>query len=247
MNTYSSSNAVAADSPFVKMLAQLPPVGVRPGIPPVPSQMSGQLRQEHVAAAKVLGLDSSDVEFVACRIRHLAYIVRNSRFAQDATWRSYLPHLDELAPIVDRPTGLVDVSGLVSGFSFLLQKPGTPSQGRLKWSVGVSGTSPTLFASVDDSVVAGPFSSSTVALPIGDSGHTIQYFNSTGSGTVIRFSASLVLPYSGDCVPIWKAIKTNRDLVSKVAAGKTEYLNAIFERDCVEDAVAAFILAVDEL
>ena len=249
MNTYSSSNPVAMDSPFVKMLSTVPFVGTAPGIPPVPSMVSGQPSPLHLSAAKVLGLDSPYADFRAFRVRHLASILRNSRYSTSISWRSYLDQLDELLPIVDVATGLSNVTGAVSGFSYRLQRLTTPlSSDRLSWKVGVSGTSPNLSITVDGQLV-GSLSApnpSTAPLAVGTSGYGMAYSNSTPSGTPIDFSASLVLPYSGDCMPIVAAIRRNKDLVSALTAGKPDYAQAILGGLSVEDAISAFILAVEE-
>lgn len=245
MTTYTSSNPVPVDSPFAKMLANRPELPFIAGIPPISSGLNDSAATLYAKAAAVLGLGGSDPEFIARRVRHLAYIVRHSRFASRATWRSALAAVDDLIPIVDDVDGLINVQQVGSFIQYSLLKTGNPADQKMLWRISVNGTAPNITAYVDGLPVAN-FSSAFGPLAIGDSGYSISYTNSAGTGDVVQFSAQLVVPYVGDCAPIYNAVKKSSDLVNEIAYNKAEYLNAIFTDGIVEDAIAAFILAVDE-
>lgn len=246
MPTYNSANPVPIDSPFSKLLGTRLELAAVLGIPPIATNIQNDSNGYYAKAAAILGLDGSDPEYIARRVRHLGRIVRCSRFAASATWRSALPAIDILAPITDESSGLQNVSNLNSFLTYQLIKTGEPTDKKLFWRISTSGTTPNITAYVDDAPVAS-FSSNSGLLPIGQSGYSIRYLNSGGTGDAVRLYAELMVPYSGDCYPIYAAIKQNFDFVNQIAYSKSEYLRAIFTDGIVEDAIAAFILAVDEL
>ena len=91
--TYNSNNRAAqpVDGPFAKLAQYLPARPNYLGIPPtgnIDSATANTLMLQ--AAAEALGLTNLDSDFVAKRILHLDFIVRNSKFAAAATWRSSL-------------------------------------------------------------------------------------------------------------------------------------------------------------
>jgi hypothetical protein len=245
MPSYSSSNSVPVDSPFAKMLANKVGLPFVMGLPPISTTTGGADQTTYAKAAAILGLDGDNPQFLARRIRHLAYIVRQSRFANKVNWRSALEAIDALIPIVDESDGLT-VQQTGSLLTYSLIKTGAPVDKRLVWKISVSGTYPNLTAYVDGAA-AGTFSSSSGLLPISDSGYSIVYTCNGGTGDSIQFSGQINVPYSGNCAPIYIAIKQNYDFINQIAYGKADYLNAISVDGIVEDAIAAFILAVDEL
>jgi hypothetical protein len=246
MTSYSSSNSVPVDSPFAKMLANKIGLPFVMGIPPISTTMSGANTATYEKAAAILGLSGDNPQFLARRIRHLSYIVRQSRFADRANWRSALEAVDDLIPIIDEPDGLT-LQQTSSFLQYFLVKTGVAADNKLVWRISVSGTYPSLQAYVDGAAVGDSFSNQSNQLPIGDSGYSISYTCSGGSGDSINFSGTITVPYSGNCAPIYTAIKQNYDFINQIAYGKADYLSAIFTDAIVEDAIAAFILAVDEL
>jgi hypothetical protein len=48
-------------------------------------------------------------------------------------------------------------------------------------------------------------------------------------------------------MPIYSAILSKPDLVSRITANKLEYSDAILNGTIIEDAIAAFILAINEI
>lgn len=245
MSTYTSSNPVPVDSPFAKMLANRPELPFIVGLPPISIGLNDLAADVYSKAAAVLGLNGNDPEFIARRVRHLAYIVRQSRFAAKATWRSALEAVDSLTPIVDEQDGLRNIKQANSFLSYSLIKTSSPADQKMLWRISVTGTTPSLTAYVDGAAVAS-FNATSGPVAIGDSGYSISYKNSGGSGDAVEFSAELVVPYIGDCGPIYSAVRKSSDLITQIAYNKADYLNAIFTDGIVEDAIAAFILAVDE-
>lgn len=249
MISYDSSNPVLVDSPFAKMLGAFPVQALVVGIPPVSKTHSSDPLPEYSEAARLLGLDSVDPEFVARRVRHLAYITRHSKFADRVSWRSYLEHVDRLMPIVDEPEGLVNIAGLPSNCSYALIKTSNPAPDQTLWRISVTGTftgaSGLFFRVNSDTSVS--FGSRLPTTVIGASGYSMSFTSGLGVGDSINFSAVLRVPYSGNCADIYGALKAKPDLVRRVMRDNTEYSDAFFNSDCVEDAIAAFILAVDEL
>lgn len=243
MPSYTSSNTTPVDSPFSKLLANKAYLGFIPGIPPI-SNSNTYSQELYTNAAAVLGLDSDDPEYLAKRVRHLAHVIRHSRFANKATWRSALPAIDALIPIVDDPSGLLNITKSAT-ISYQLVKTGTPNPKKLLWRLAVAGTYPDLTATLDGVPVAS-FSADSGLIALADSGHSIKYTCTAGSGSTVTFNADLWMPYVGDCYPVYAAIKQSYDLVNQIAYNKPDYMNAIFVDNIVEDAIAAFILAVDE-
>lgn len=243
MPNYTSSNTTPVDSPFSKLLANKAYLGFIPGIPPISNSQTYN-EELYTNAAAVLGLDSDDPEYLAKRVRHLAHVIRHSRFAGKATWRSALPAVDILIPIVDDKSGLQNITASPT-LSYQLIKTGTPNPKKLLWRLAVIGTYPNLTATLDGVPVAS-FSNDSDVIALADSGYSIKYTCTAGSGTVVAFNADLWAPYVGDCYPIYAAIKQSYDLVNQIAYNKPDYMNAIFVDNIVEDAIAAFIIAVDE-
>lgn len=245
MLSYSSSNPIPADAPFAKLLANRQDLAFLPGIPAISSFFPWTPSADCDIAAKLLDLDSPDPEFVARRVRHLAFILRNSRFADRINWRSYLESVDNLMPMFDDATGVkVTQAHQHISLSSVIVGPADPA-GHL-WTVSVSGTYPNLKFMVNGIPVA-DFSSSLSLTPIGTSGYAISLNCTAGSGDQVSFAATVRTPYSGDCMPIYSAIRSKPDLVNRITADKLEYSNAILNGTIVEDAIAAFILAINEI
>ena len=246
---YDSSNPVLVDSPFAKMLTAFPVQAQAIGIPPVSKNHVADLLPEYAEAARALDLDSSDPEFVARRVRHLAHIIRHSKFADRINWRSYLEHVDNLLPIVDEPQGLTSVSGLPSNCSYTLLNVSTPAANQTYWGISVTGTfngSSGLVLKVNSQHVAS-FGGRLTATPIGASGYTFAFTSGLGTGDSINFSAVLRVPYSGNCAAIYSSLKSKPEMVRRILRDNQEYSDVFFNGDCVEDAIAAFLLAVDDL
>lgn len=242
---FSSANPIPVDAPFTRLLANRKDLPFAVGVPPISSNSAKQQVLEVEQAAQVLGLDSDDPEFVGRRIRHLAKILRSSRFADRINWRSYLDALDSDFPIFDEPDRLT-VEYISPELTYTLLKPGQPDPTRNFWRVSVDGVFPALTFSVNG-VLAGQFSSSLSNTVIGTSGYSISFKCSAGTGDSISLVGYIRTPYSGDCMPIYNAIKSKPDLVYRLTYNNAEYADAIAQGVAVEDAIAAFILAVNEL
>ena len=248
MQYYDSSNPVPVDSPFAKILFGRD-LYQAVGLPPSSnSDIKLYARDDYILAAKILGLDSPEAEFVARRVRHLAKLMRVSKYADRMTWRSGLAEVDLLAPIIDEPVGLLNVMGATSTFTYTWHRSGTPDPARLNWKVQVTGIGNGPLTFIVDGVPISQFTNFMSSTAIGGSGYFMGFNSSqVGSGTPVNFSASIVQPYSGDCIPIYDSIKANKDFIYRSTYGKEEYYTAIFDGDSVEDGIAAFILAIDEL
>jgi|LakMenE01Jun11ns_1017448.scaffolds.fasta_scaffold9955810_6 hypothetical protein len=242
---YSSSNPVPADAPFAKLLANRQDLAFVPGIPAIADSVPLAYSADYEAAAKLLGLDSTDPEFVARRVRHLSFIIRNSKFADKINWRSYLESVDELMPIFEDAIGVVvnQASQYIKYSSIIT---GTADPFGNMWRVSVTGTFPNLTFSVNG-MQAASFSSTLNHTAVGTSGYAMAFTCSAGTGDEVSFSATVRTPYSGDCMPIYSAILSKPDLVSRITANKLEYSDAILNGTIIEDAIAAFILAINEI
>jgi hypothetical protein len=242
---YSSSNPIPADAPFAKLLANRQDLAFVPGIPAIADSVPLAYSADYDAAARLLGLDSPDSEFIARRVRHLSFILRNSRFAYRINWRSYLESVDDLMPIFEDVVGIstTQTSQYIK-YSYSIIGPADPFGSM--WRISVTGTFPNLKFNVDGVQVAS-FSSSLSSTAVGTSGYAVAITCSAGTGDEVSFSATVRTPYSGDCMPIYSAIRSKPDLVSRITANKPEYSDAILNGTIVEDAIAAFILAINEI
>ncbi len=242
---FSSTNPIPVDAPFTRMLAGRSDLPFAFGVPPISDSSLTQSAPELSQAAQILGLDSDDPEFVGRRVRHLAQILRSSRFADRINWRSYLAQLDSAAPIFDEPDRLT-VESISPSLTYTLLKTSEQDPHRNFWRVSVDGTYPSLSFSVNGLLVA-QFSSTLANTAVGTSGYSLGFKCSAGTGDEISLVGYIRTPYSGDCMPIYNAIKSKPDLVSRLTYNNSEYADTIAQGIAVEDAIAAFILAVNEL
>jgi len=246
MPVYQSSNSAPVDRPFAKLLHRSGGLDSIRGIPPVSSSDWPYANlASYDRAASILGLDSSDRHYVAARVRHLAYILRSSRFAGRISWRSCLNQLDDLVPMFNSSSGLVDEAGKVGSLTVSLLTSGEQDPQRLSWNVRIAGTMPSLQLFIDGAA-AGGFSTSLPATPLQGSGRSIVASCSAANGTAISYSARVAGTYSGNFAPILERIKSSREFFFSLKPDQA-YIDAVISGDVAEDAVAAFILAVDAL
>jgi len=241
---FSSTNPIPVDAPFARMLAGRFNLPFVPGVPPISNNSTKAVTPEIVQAAQVLGLDSDDPEFVARRVRHLAQILRSSRFAARVNWRSYLEQLDNAAPIFDEPDRLT-VEAITPNLTYNLLKTGEPDPYRNFWRVSVDGIYPNLKFSVNGGLPTS-FSATMNNTAVGTSGYSVSLKCSAGNGDSVSLVGYIRTPYSGDCMPIYNAIKTKSDLVIALTYNNSEYADTIAQGVAIEDAIAAFILAVND-
>ena len=236
------------DQPFAKLLLHMQGSLAGLGIPPVISvEYSDQAKQLYRQAADLLGLDSPDSYYMARKVRHLDYCIRNSRFAAKATWRSCLAAVDALSPMIEDSIGLTEVQASTS-LSYYLQTTQTLNKKLLYWRVAVTGTVPDLSVLVNDVVPQSwNTSSGPITVPVGSSGHSILFQTSASNGATVYLTGLLRLPYDDNLAHTYTSIKGNKDLVGQLTYNKPEYIAAINDGDSVEDAIAAFILAVNEI
>jgi hypothetical protein len=242
---FSSTNPIPVDAPFTRMLASRTDLPFALGVPPISNNSLTQSTPELAQATQILGLDSDDPEFVGRRVRHLSQVLRSSRFADRINWRSYLAQLDSAAPIFDEPDRLT-VEFISSTLTYTLLKTSEQDPHRNFWRVSVDGIYPSLSFSVNGSLVDS-FSSTLASTALGTSGYSLSLKCSASNGDPVSLVGYIRTPYSGDCMPIYNAIKSKPDLVYKLTYNNSEYADAIAQGIAVEDGIAAFILAVNEL
>lgn len=242
---YQSSNLVPVDRPFAKLLYRQTDLADIAGIPPISSaEYSFSNSQVYDRACALLGLDSRDSRQVARRVRHLSYVLRSSRFSDRIDWRSCLKELDSISPVFDEPSGLVDVTGAVSGLTVNLLTAGARDVDRSSWRLSISGT--TNFQLHVDGIALGSTFSNASPLPstqVPGSGHAISASCSAGT---VSWGAELRVPYSGNLADLVNSLKANRQFFLQLQPAQ-EYVDAFVHGDVVEDAVAAFILSVDSV
>jgi hypothetical protein len=242
---YQSSNLVPVDRPFAKLLYSQADLADIAGIPPISSAEYSFLNsQVYDRASALMGLNSRDPRQVARRVRHLSYVLRSSRFSDRIEWRSCLKELDSIAPVFDEPSGLIDVTGAVSGLTVNLLTAGTRDSNRSSWRLSISGT--TNFQLYVDGLAVGSTFSNASPLPatqVPGSGHAVAA--SCSAGTVF-WGAELRVPYSGDLADLVNSLRANRQFFLQLQPAQ-EYVDAFIHGDVVEDAVAAFILSVDSI
>ena len=120
----------------------------------------------------------------------------------------------------------------------------------MDWDVYVSGVGQSPIQMYVNGQAAGATwtTGSSARIPVGGSGYAMQFnLISIGNGDSVSFNAKLLLPYVANLADTYATIKNMRDFINQIAYNKKEYLDAIFNGDSVEDAIAAFILSVNEL
>ena len=155
--------------------------------------------------------------------------------------------MDTLSPMIEDSIGLTEVQASTS-LSYYLQTTQTLNKKLLYWRVAVTGTVPDLSVLVNDVVTQSwTTSSGPITVAIGSSGHSVFLRTSASSGATVYMTALLRLPYDDNLAHTYTSIKGNKDLVGQLTYNKPEYIAAINDGDSVEDAIAAFILAVNEI
>lgn len=251
MELYTSANLIPVDEPFAKLILNNPTLSFYAGIPAISnSDYPESVKAQYVIAANALGLNSNNSNYVAKRIRHLAYCIRNSKFAGSINWRSCLADIDRLIPVIEEPLGLTQITSS-SKIKYALTIINTFNATELDWDVSVSGEigSIPIQMYVNGQAAGAPWTTgSSGTIPVGGSGYAMSFtLIGEGSGDVISFNAKLLLPYVANLADTYATIKNMRDFINQIAYNKKEYVDAIFNGDSVEDAIAAFILSVNEL
>ena len=250
MELYTSANLIPVDEPFAKLILNNPTLSFYAGIPAISSSdYPESVKAQYVIAANALGLNSNNSNYVAKRIRHLGYCIRNSKFAGSINWRSCLADIDRLIPVIEEPLGLTQITS-TPNIKYSLTIIDALSTTELDWDVSVSGV---VGESPIQMYVNGQAAGETWqqgpsgTIPVGGSGYAMSFTISVGGGDAVSFNAKLLLPYVANLADTYATIKNMRDFINQIAYNKKEYLDAIFNGDSVEDAIAAFILSVNEL
>ena len=250
MELYTSANLIPVDEPFAKLILNNPTLSFYAGIPAISSSdYPESVKAQYVIAANALGLNSNNSNYVAKRIRHLAYCIRNSKFAESINWRSCLADIDRLIPVIEEPLGLTQITS-TPNIKYSLTIIDTLSTTELDWDVSVSGVGQSPIQMYVNGQAAGATwtTGSSARIPVGGSGYAMQFnLISIGNGDSVSFNAKLLLPYVANLADTYATIKNMLDFINQIAYNKKEYLDAIFNGDSVEDAIAAFILSVNEL
>jgi len=246
MTTYSSTNSIPVDAPFSKMLGALSKDGYFPGFPHTSSgEYSFQQLAVYEKAAKLLGFISNDPMYLAYRVRHLDYCLRNSKFKNVISWRSGLEALDQLDSIFDQPRELAE-STKTSNLNIRHYISGPLDKFNLQWSLRVYGSHPNLKIDINGLFNKNWSSASPTSFELGTSGYTVILESTASGGQSVEGLFKFITPYSGDLVQIWKDIKLDRDFLTQLMYGKPEYYEALLFSTSIEDGIAAFILAVNE-
>lgn len=234
------------DSPFAKLLFNRGDKLVDIGIPaPFTEVDDPYVARLYAKSAEILGLDSEDPRYVAFKIRHLDFCLRNSRYRDRISWRSGLADLDKIKPIFDEPEGLVVVHTTTNNISASVVRSGLPTTKVLTWEAKVYGAYPNLNATVNNSPVEVSNPDSFYIL-LGESGYLLRCSVSAGSKEAVSLYAKVLIPYSDDLTPIRNNLRNNKDLLTQVVKNQ-EYLDVLLNSDSVEDGLAAFLLSVDDL
>jgi len=246
MTVYDSTNPIPVDAPFSKMLGALSMDGYFPGFPHTSSgEYSLQQLAVYEKAAKLLGLVSTDPMYLAYRIRHLDYCIRNSKFKDVISWRSGLEALNQLDSIFDQPHKLVE-STKTSNLNISYYISGPLNKFNLQWSLRVYGIYPSLKIDINGLFNQSWSAANPISFELGTSGYNVTLKCTAGNGDPVEGLFKFITPYSGDLVQIWKDIKLDKDFLTQLMYGKSEYSEALFFSTSVEDGIAAFILAVNE-
>ena len=249
MELYTSANLIPVDEPFAKLILNNPTLSFYAGIPAISSSdYPESVKAQYVIAANALGLNSNNSNYVAKRIRHLGYCIRNSKFAGSINWRSCLADIDRLIPVIEEPLGLTQITS-TTNIKHALTIIGNFNATELDWDVSVSGTGGGLIQMYVNGQAAGApwLQGPSATIPVGGSGYAMSFTISVGQGAPVSFNAKLLLPYVANLADTYATIKNMRDFINQIAYDKKEYVDAIFNGDSVEDAIAAFILSVNEL
>lgn len=234
------------DSPFAKLQPYITAKQGALGIPLTSNGLNTTNQDYLRQAANILEL-TGNAEFVAARIRHLDYILRNSRFAAAAKWRSTLASTWLVEPLVATPVGFTATSSnpLVALSGIIAQTQ--TDYARLVWTYDLTGTTNDFTLSnasgynASFTVIQG----NTGSVPLEDSGYLLQVLNGMPGGSNMTGTIKIVLPYSGNCVPIRDAILANGDFIQQLTYNKPLYAAAMNKDTPVEDTIAAFLLALD--
>lgn len=250
MELYTSANLIPVDEPFAKLILNNPTLSFYAGIPAISnSDYPDSVKEQYVIAANALGLNSSNSNYVAKRIRHLAYCIRNSKFAESINWRSCLADIDRLIPVIEEPLGLTQITSTANiKYALTIIKDFNATE--LDWDVSVSGIGGSPIQMYVNGQAAGPpwTTGSSDTIPVGGSGYAMSFtLIGIGGGDTVSFNAKLLLPYVANLADTYATLKNMRDFINQIAYNKKEYLDAIFSGDSVEDAIAAFILSINEL
>jgi hypothetical protein len=248
MGVYSSINPVPVDAPFLKLLNDDYLSLHFPGVPHYSSsEYSLQQRNVYDIAARLLGFISTDPMYIAFRIRHLAHCIRNSKFKDRISWRSGLQELDNLDPIFNQSSGMVE-SFSTPNLKIRHYISGPLDKFNLQWSLGVYGTYSTNI-NID---INGVFSQTwnginPLSFELGTSGYNVTLTSTGGTGTSVEGLFKFITPYECSLVEIVSDIKLNKDFLNQILYNKQEYIDAILHSNSIEDSIAAFILAINEI
>jgi len=242
-----TKSSTLIDSPFAKML-QGQPLAPLLGLPPVATDMQVASRPEYITAAEMLGLFAPDQSYVASLIRQLDFIVRNSRFKQDATWSSSSYSLWESHPLIDFNTGVRLLASSSPDFKFSLAATGNePNTKKLGITFTINGTSPSFTLEASDGYLESKTVIASDYFTLSDTGYKILFTHSIPGSLPFTSSFEYTAPYSLDIFGLANAIRSKRDFCSIISNGLVEYQNALLEPGPAEDTIAAFILCLDRL
>jgi hypothetical protein len=247
MGIYSSINPVPVDAPFLKLLNEDYLSLHFPGVPhSSSSEHSLQQRNIYDQAARLLGFTSTDPMYIAFRIRHLAYCIRNSKFKDRISWRSGLQELDNLDPIFNQPSGMVESSS-TANLNIRHYISGPLDRFNLQWSLKAYGVYPNIKIDINGVFSQDWTASAPVSFELGTSGYNVTLSSTAGTGDTVEGLFKFITPYECDLVQIMSDIRLNKDFLTQILYNKQDYVDAILHSNSVEDSIAAFILAVNEI
>ena len=235
------------DSPFAKLLfnrgSEVDSLGIPPKLFNAPDPYRARI---YAKSASLLGLDLGDPRYLGFKVRHLDLCLKNSRFSDRITWRSGLEQINKISSIFDEPEGLIVVHSSTNNATASSVRTGSLHNTILQWQVTVQGIYPNLTSYVNGLPVEVTGDADLFYVSVGDSGYDLKVSITAGNQDPVSLYCKILLPYSDSLVSSWTAIKNNKDILTQVVT-RQEYLDAITASTSVEDAIAAFLLSLDEL
>ena len=200
-------------------------------------------------AAELFQLDGQDLEFVANRVRHLDFTVRNSALADRVNWKSSTVDAWSQYPIYNQAYG-VSFNFNSSGLKINGTVKSTEIDGPiLNWVFSILGEANQITIRDGKNYqqeYTVPKGSATL-IPLGDSGYSILLSNSLTSGQTAVGTVSVRWPYSGDLAQVKNRIISATDFVTQLIDGKSDLAKYFNEYAAPEDTVAACLIALDSI
>lgn len=247
-----NSNADLVDAPFAKMavfmINKLPTLG----FPPEPISSKTKSSNLHRQAAELLDLIQGDSEYVAAKIRHLDFIARNSRLADRFTWRSTLKDTWNEVRIFDKPSGFFYTSSTPK-VTFSGLRYSNNIDNKLQWNYSISATSNstvstfTIRDSNDQVSQINININSNATIVLSDAGYNLLIQNNLNANEGMTGTITIRQPYKMDLIALKDLITQNTDFLTQLTVNDPDLLKYLQPDSSVEDAVAAFLLAVSSI